>query len=520
MVSNRPQPLIDTEQDMQIEVVSHPVMELETDTLIIPLFEDAASLGSAADETDRALDGMIRSLIETREITGKFQEMRVLYPLGALPVNRVIVAGLGKGEALTQERCRRVAGTAAGKAKQIKSKELAFVINDVEIDAIPYIDAVHAVTEGILMGSYQSRDHKSIPAESEPISKVQILSLSKEADPAVHDGVRTGQIFADAACTARDLVNQPGNHMTPQHLARVAEAIAMSEGMKFKVLEESELESLGMGALLGVSRGSEEACKFIILEHTGEDPDDNGAEEEQVEPPCVVLIGKGITFDSGGLSLKPRDKMMDMKTDMAGAAVVIAAMQGVARLKLRKRVIALAPASENLPSGTACKPGDVLAAMNGKTIEVLNTDAEGRLILADALCYADQFKPSAVIDVATLTGACTMALGADIAAAIFATDDGLCNDLIGSGEEMGERFWRLPLYDEYKDLIKSDVADMKNTGGLYGGVGTSAIFLKEFVSYPWAHLDIASMAVSKKKTAYTPKGATGFAVRTLLQYLS
>jgi leucyl aminopeptidase len=258
---------------------------------------------------------------------------------------------------------------------------------------------------------------------------------------------------------------------------------------------------------LGVTRGSDEPPQFIILEHK---PDAG-------QP--VVFVGKGITFDSGGISIKPSERMEDMKSDMAGAAAVIGAMQAVAQLDLPLHVVGLAPACENLPSGHAYKPGDVLEAMNGKTIEVISTDAEGRLILADALCYAARYNPTAVMDLATLTGACVVALGKMVAAGIFSNDDALSTKLREAGACAGEKLWPLPLYEEYKDTIKSEVADMKNSGGRQGGVGTSAIFLKEFASYPWAHLDIAPMALSDSIGPYTPKGATGFGVRTLVEFL-
>jgi leucyl aminopeptidase len=295
--------------------------------------------------------------------------------------------------------------------------------------------------------------------------------------------------------------------MTPHSLAQAAQDMAAKNGLKCEVFNVGQISELGMGAMLGVTKGSDEPPQFIVLEHK---PDAG-------QP--VILVGKGITFDSGGISLKPGEGMGAMKGDMAGAAAVIGAMQAVAQLDLPLHVVALAPACENLPSGHAYKPGDVLKAMNGKTIEVISTDAEGRLILADALCYADRYKPSAVIDLATLTGACVVALGENVAAGIFSNDDALSAKVREAGAKAGEKLWPLPLYEEYKDKIKSEVADMKNTGGRSGGVGTSAIFLKEFTSYPWAHLDIAPMEADDKGGPYQPKGATGFGVRTLVEFL-
>jgi leucyl aminopeptidase len=290
----------------------------------------------------------------------------------------------------------------------------------------------------------------------------------------------------------------------------------MAEGRKLSVtvLEREDMRELGMGALLGVAQGSDEPPKFIILEHR---PDSqNGGRQ----PPTVVLVGKGITFDSGGFSIKPAEGMEEMKSDMAGGAAVIGAMQAIADLNLPAHVVGLVPATENLINGHAYKPADVVRAMNGKTIEIISTDAEGRLILADALVYARRYEPQAVIDLATLTGACIIALGRGQAAGLFGTDDELIEQLKAASARTGERIWQLPLYDEYLDVMKSDTADLKNSGGRYGGVGASAAFLKAFAEgYPWAHLDIAPIAYLANDRPYSPKGATGFGVRLLVQFV-
>ena len=264
-----------------------------------------------------------------------------------------------------------------------------------------------------------------------------------------------------------------------------------------------------MGAFLAVGKGAGEEPKFIVLEH-------NAGREDL---PTLVIVGKGITFDSGGLSIKQAEGMGDMKSDMAGAAAVIGAMKVIAMLDLPKHVIGLAPCTENMPDGLAYRPADIITASNSKTIEIISTDAEGRMILADALVYAQQFSPKAVIDLATLTGACVVALGSGVAAGLFSTDDWLSEELLASGNRTHDRLWRLPLWDDYKKSIKSEVADMKNTGGRAGGVGTSAIFLKEFTAYPWAHIDMAGMALSEKGDGYIPTGGTGYGVRLLVDFL-
>jgi leucyl aminopeptidase len=312
--------------------------------------------------------------------------------------------------------------------------------------------------------------------------------------------------LAEATNLARDMVNEPANYMTPGDMAGMAAELAESYGLKLKVLERKQMQELGMGALLGVAEGSRQPPKFIILRYRGGD----SAEAD------MVLAGKGVTFDSGGISIKPSRKMDEMKGDMAGGAAVMAAMSAIAQIKPRVNVTALIPATENLPSGSALKPGDIVTAINGKTIEIISTDAEGRLILADALGYAEKLGAKVIIDVATLTGACQVALG-DVVTGAFGNNQGLVDKVIAAGAEAGELIWQMPMYDQYKEQNKSDVADIKNVGGRYAGAITAAQFLAEFVGdTPWVHLDIAGTSMSTKERAYLVKGATGVAVRTLV----
>ncbi len=498
---------------MRIFATDQPLNAVETDALIIPVFQKEKELWPPARDVDTALKGAVSTLFELRDLRGRRNETAVLYPAGAIPARRVVVVGLGKEGEITPDHCRQAAGTAARRAYSQGARTLAVAPPSPEALGLTLEAVTRATVEGMLMGLYKAKNHKTSSLDEVAVSEASILIPEGENHEVVERGLQTGQIFADAACTARDLVNQPGNHMTPALLADVARAISVSEKLSCEVLEAQALEQLNMGALLGVAKGSTEPPKFIILQYNADHS------EEEKKKPCFVLVGKGVTFDSGGISLKSKENMDKMKTDMAGAAAVIAVLQGVARLGLPFHVVALAPACENLPSGAACKPGDVLEAMNGKTIEVVNTDAEGRLILADALCYAERFKPEVVIDVATLTGACVMALGEEVAAGLFATDEELSGSLVAAGGFNGEKLWPMPLFDEYRDKIRSEIADMKNTGGRYGGVGSAAVFLKEFVSYPWAHIDIAGMATVKKDTPYIPRGGTGFAVRTILSFL-
>jgi leucyl aminopeptidase len=497
---------------VDIQVTSDvKITEVKADAVMVSLLDwDLAEdkpITGAVGAVDQALGGAIKALLLGGDLKGKLNKTAVLYPRGVIPAQRVIVVGIGKAQDLTLDKVRQAAGTAAKKARELGCKSVATVAIGAGGGGLDPQSAAQATVEGMVLGLYEFRVHKSTPAENGAIESVTLVELDAARLPAVKQGARVGRILADATNFTRDLVNQPSNHMTPHILAHAAQDMAAKNGLKCQVFNVEQIAELGMGAMLGVTKGSDEPPQFIILEHK---PD--------VGQP-VIFVGKGITFDSGGISLKPGEGMGAMKGDMAGAAAVIGAMQAVAQLDLPLHVVALAPACENLPSGHAYKPGDVLKAMNGKTIEVISTDAEGRLILADALCYADRYKPSAVVDLATLTGACVVALGENVAAGIFSNDDALSAKLREAGTQAGEKLWPLPLYEEYKDKIKSEVADMKNTGGRSGGVGTSAIFLKEFTSYPWAHLDIAAMDFDDKGGPYQPKGATGFGVRTLVEFL-
>jgi leucyl aminopeptidase len=371
--------------------------------------------------------------------------------------------------------------------------------------------------EGTILGLYRYQELKSESPDRLDPERFSLVQFDETKLPAVERGAQIGLIAAEATCLARDLINRPANYATPSDLADLALEIAGDfDTMRCQILDEEDAAELGMGSFLGVARGSDEPAAFIIMEHNP------GREDLDT----VVLVGKGITFDSGGISLKPSQKMDRMRGDMGGGAAVLGAMLAVGRLSLPLHVVGIVPSTENLPGGSAYKPGDVITAMNGKTIEVINTDAEGRLILADALAYAARFEPKAVVDLATLTGACVVALGRGVAAGVFGTDDELLGRLQAAGQASGERIWHMPLYDEYLDNLSSLSADLANTGGdRFGGVGTSAMFLKQFAEgYPWAHLDVAGMTFEErpptpKRPPHLQKGGTGFGVRLLVQFL-
>lgn len=405
---------------------------------------------------------------------------------------------------------------AARKARELGALSYSSIVHGADTGALAPDAAAQVVVEGTILGLYRYQELKSEPVDRADPERLTLLVLNEAIAPAVEAGARVGQVVAEAACLARDWTNRPANMATPSDLADEADDIAGGfESMTCHVIEEEEAAELGMGAFIGVAQGSEEPAAFVVMEHN----------PGRADLDTIVLVGKGITFDSGGISLKPSEDMDRMRDDMGGAAAVLATMWAVGRLDIPLHVVGLMPLTENLPSGYAYKPGDVLRAMNGKTIEILSTDAEGRLVLADALVYAGRYQPDAVIDLATLTGACVIALGRGVAAGAFSADTGLLVRLQAAAGATGEKIWPMPLYDEYKDSIESLTADLANTGGRMGGVGTSAIFLKEFAEgYPWTHLDIAGMVFEErpatpKRPPHLTKGGTGFGVRLLVQFL-
>ena len=493
---------------MNIQVEAGSIQEAKADALIVNLFEgvDTLRAAGATGAIDQALGGAVGELIAAGDFKGKLNQTAVLYTRGSLPAPRVILIGLGPVADFSVDRVRQASASAARRARELGAKSIASTAHGAGTGQIDPQLAAQAVAEGTRLGLYEWMQHKSKPrTNGQPLDSFTVYESDPGKIQAISSGVRIGSIVANAVSLARDLINQPANFITPSALANAAQQLAGRVGLKCDVHDIDWIRAQGMGALLGVTQGSAQPPKFIVLEHKGAEGDP------------LVFVGKGITFDTGGISIKPAEKMEDMKGDMGGAAAVIAALGAIAELNLPLHVVGLAPACENMPSGTAYRPGDVLRAMNGKTIEIISTDAEGRLILADALSYAASLKPKAVIDLATLTGACVIALGEEVAAGFFSNDDDLAREIKQVSQATAEKLWRLPLYEEYKEKIKSDTADMKNTGGRFGGVGTSALFLAEFVSYPWAHWDIAGMVLSKSGPPYVAKGGTGFGVRSLVE---
>jgi len=491
---------------VEVKVVVGDIAEIEAGAIMVNLFEGAEHLTGDVAGIDRALDGAIAQLVSRGEIKGKLNEVTVIHSLGRLPAARVAVSGLGKETELSRDRVRGAVAETLRLLRKRGVEEVATTAQGAGVAGITLEGTAQAVTEGAHLGLYSFRRHITKAPEHGEVKELRIVTGDKASVPELERGCRQGQILAEAANMARDMVNEPANYMTPSHMAEAAMKLAQGYGLEVKVLERKEMQELGMGALLGVNQGSQELPKLIVLHYRGGD-------SGQID---IALLGKGITFDSGGISIKPSEGMDEMKGDMAGGAAVMAAIAAIAQLKPEINVTAIVPATENLPSGSAVKPGDILTAMNGKTIEIISTDAEGRLILADALSYAGKLGARLMVDVATLTGACRVALG-DICTGAFGSSQELVDKVVAAGAEAGERIWPMPMYEEYKELNKSDVADIKNVGGRYGGAITAAQFLSEFAGdTPWVHLDIAGTSMSEKERAYLVKGATGVPVRTLV----
>ncbi len=491
---------------MDVRVVVGDIPDFRGDAVLLPLFEGLRPTDRAVAAADAALGGMVRTLRQSGEVTGRFGEQTLLHVMGKLPVDRLLLIGLGKPEDFTLDRLRSVSAEAIRHLRKIGARRVATKLHDAgEGNGAR---AAQAVIEGAILGLYRFTRYKRDNDNGETPKTIDALTFlvqDRQTQRALQAAVRRGRTLAEATNAARDLVNEPGNTLTPTELGRRAKETARTAGLRCRVLGPQELRRLGAGGLLGVARGSAEPPRLIVLEHGG----------GRRNGPHLGLVGKGITFDSGGISIKPAENMESMKGDMAGAAAVICAIAAIARLALPIRVTAVVPATENLPSGTALKPGDILRAMSGITIEVINTDAEGRLVLADALHYARSRRVTHLVDVATLTGACVVALGT-VRSGAFSNNQHLLDKLVAAGQAAGEKIWSMPMDPEYDELIKSDVAEIKNTGGRKGGAITGAKFLQHFVGdTPWVHLDIAGTSQTDKEKGWQAKGATGVMVRTL-----
>jgi leucyl aminopeptidase len=493
---------------MQIRVSSGTASSLQTGALVVPVFADGKLDGAAA-AADAELDGAIAEVLASGESKGKPNELVLVHAKG-LKAKRVLVVGLGERAKFEPQALAKYAGAATRYLGKRNVHEIAFAL---PLEAEHHVRASASfIVEGALAATIDTTTYRTGEETKIVLEAIDLVASAGDhtfETRALEEGGEHGRIIGESVNAARLMALTPANDMTPSHMAERAEALAKEFGLKIDVLDEERMAKLGMGSLLGVSRGSDEPAKMIVLTYEG----DPGNSEK------LALVGKGLTFDSGGISIKPAENMHEMKYDMSGGAGVIGALAAIARIKPKLNVIGVVPSSENLPGPRAMKPGDVLRAMNGKTIEVINTDAEGRLILADALCYARELGATKIIDCATLTGAMVVALG-HAATGAMSNDDAFVKHFITVANQSGERYWHLPLYDDYSTAVKSEIADLRNSTGRAGGSLTAAAFLQHFVDKtPWIHLDIAGTAYLDGESAFQAKGPTGVPVRAFVSYV-
>ncbi|MFQ5603923.1 MAG: leucyl aminopeptidase [bacterium] len=492
---------------MKLNCLQSSPAEQKSDALIVGIFEDLHLL-QIAEET--LLKSQFDHFWAMKDFKGKTGETAVIYIPNHATLNRILLVGLGKRNKADLENLRRAGGALARELLRLGVGQFHLLLDTFLLPRFSFSEISQALTEGLILAAYQfNRFKKTAPENERHIEKGTFVLQTSEQVKEAQQGIDLGKVVSEAANFTRDLQNLPGNELTPTRLSQIIADMAKSAGLQYSVLEKSDMEKLEMEALLSVARGSAEPPKLIVLEHRS----------HQSELETVVLVGKGVTFDSGGISIKPSEKMEEMKFDMSGAAAVAGVMKAVALLDLPLHVVGLMPAAENLPGAAAMKPGDIVKASSGATIEIVNTDAEGRMILADALTYAKRFNPDTVVDLATLTGACVIALGQH-ASGLMGNDQPLLDQLQRAGEKCGERLWQLPLWENYREDIKSDFADMKNSAGRPAGAITAAAFLSKFAEeYVWAHIDIAGTAWLTQKKDYFEKGGTGMGVRLLVQFL-
>ena len=490
---------------MNITVKTGGFAQEQTDVIAIGVLENPDFYSAPLQNIEQVLGGRIREVMNLGDFTGKHKTTSWLYTHGSISAPRVLLVGLGEYYDLTVERVREAAGNAA---RAIRDMGLSTAAIPIPIEATP--EMIQGATEACFLALYQFNEHKTDPDDDDKKKKLESITFlveNEQIKASIEDAVTRGETIANGTLLARDLSNQPANYLTPTQLAEKAQAVAEATGLDCEIFDKATLEEKGFRTLLAVAQGSVEEPRFITLEYT---PDGEGQD-------TVVLAGKGITFDTGGISLKGGSGMHEMKHDMSGAAAVIGAMQAIGHLKPNVRVIGVIAATENMPSGTAVKPGDVVTSYGGKTIEILNTDAEGRLVLADALGWVAQYNPKGVVDLATLTGAVITCLG-HIAAGAMSTDQELMAKVKAAGLKTHERVWELPLWDDYDEGVKSKVADVQNIGDGTAGTIAGGAFLKKFAEgYPWVHLDIAGTAWGMKGSSYIPEGASGYGVRLLVQ---
>jgi leucyl aminopeptidase len=490
---------------MQITLETKPFATLETAALVSYVFEDSDLIQGRIAEIDQFTDGLLRKLAASRELTGKSLEMTLVHAPRGLKAERLLLVGAGKVDKFDTVALRKIAGAALRYLKSRSLKQFAFILRENEsVEA-----AAQAVAEGALAANFEADKYKTDKKDAKAVDAMFLTGFPEQDRAAAEKGLARGGVIAESQNFARDLINEPSNKLTPKTLAEKAEAMAKQAGLSVEILDEKRIAELKMGALLSVAQGSVEPPRMMVVTYTPPNPKPGA--------PVIGLIGKAVTFDTGGISIKPSEGMEKMKYDMAGGATMLGVMRALATLKPNVKVICVVPSTENMPGGRAQKPGDIQTAMSGKTIEVLNTDAEGRLILADGIHYAKQLGATHLIDAATLTGAIVVALS-NVNVGVFGSDQSFTDKLLASAKAAGEKMWQMPLDDEYREFIKGTVADIQNIGsGKGGGAITGAMFIKEFTGdSPWIHLDIAGTAWNDDAKPWLAKGPTGVALRTLV----
>jgi leucyl aminopeptidase len=491
---------------MEVRADAGAFYEVEADALVVAIFEGENATEGVLQEIDGRLGGLVSSLLGSDELRGKPGDTVYIYRPTGIAAKRLLLIGAGKREEFDFDAIRRTSGT-AGRFLRSKGVRSMAVVRRARFDLAR---SAEAAVEGVVLGLYEPDVYRTEDREERRIESLILCTAGGGEDQDLKRGVERGRIMAESTNFARELVNEPGNSVTPSVMAERAREMAQRCGIEVDILDENRMRELGMGALLAVARGSDEPARLAVLRYM---PD--GADPDR----AVALVGKGITFDSGGISIKAGDGMEKMKYDMAGGAAVLGAMRAIALLNGRTNVLGLVPMAENMPSGRAYKPGDVVKTLSGRTVEVLNTDAEGRLLLCDAISYARRLGATTIVDIATLTGAISVALG-HVTAGVFGTDDDVVDRLLAAGRRSGEAAWRLPLHVDYRDLVKSDIADLRNSAGRAAASISAAHFLREFADdTPWAHLDIAGVAWQSERKGHVSKGPTGFGVRTLASFV-
>jgi len=495
---------------MQFSIRKGELVKAEADLLVLNLFEGTKELQGASGDVDKALNGLLSEIIKEEKFEATPGSSLLIRPHDFCGCKKVLLVGLGKPEEFSEEIVRQAAAVSASEAKRLQIKHLISILHGAGNGKLPAKICAKAIAEGTALATYEYSKHKSEKKKKQELEVFEIVSHNPVHVREAKKGIELGEIYSRATILARDLVNEPASYMRPADLVDAAKKVVADNrgALRIKIYDRAALQRMGAGGILSVARGSDYSPFMVHLVYL----------PKKKTKKKIALVGKALTYDSGGISLKSSEHLVNMKCDMAGAAAVIGVFSALAELGIKHEVHGIFAACENMPSGRALVPGDVIKVMNKKTIEVLNTDAEGRLTLADTLTFAKRQKPDFMIDVATLTGACMIALGEEIAG-VMSNRSGLAQEILSAAKIAGEKLWELPLEKNYKQLLKSEIADLKNIGGKYGGTLTAGLFLQEFVGeVPWAHLDIAGPAFAEKPlNIYTKYGGTGFGVRTLLE---